>query len=90
MVQKSVRLGALKQALSDGLPLRFVQLSEPGNLVVLLLESGRGNGAGKEGVRAGKEGRRHGIHGRGGGSNAIADVDECLKGAGERKRDRRE
>jgi hypothetical protein len=46
--------------------------------------------AGKEGVRAGKEGLRQGIHGRGGSSNAIAAVDECLKGAGERKRDRRE
>jgi hypothetical protein len=46
--------------------------------------------AGKEGVRAGKEGRRQGIHVRGGSSNAIAAVDKCLKGAGERKRDRRE
>jgi hypothetical protein len=46
--------------------------------------------AGKEGVRAGKEGWRQGIHGTGGSSNAIAAVDECLKEAGERKRDRRE
>jgi hypothetical protein len=46
--------------------------------------------AGKEGVRAGKEGWRQGIHGTGASSNAIAAVDECLKEAGERKRDRRE
>jgi hypothetical protein len=41
-------------------------------------------------VRAGKEEWRQGIHGRGGSNNAIAAVDECLKGAGERKEDRRE
>jgi hypothetical protein len=55
---------------------------------VLVLDSGRGNIAGKEGWLQGRRGRRQG--GRGGGresmeerscSKAIASVDACLEGS---------
>jgi hypothetical protein len=76
MVQKSVRLGTLKRwavAFHFAFVLS-VRLSETWNLVALVLESGRGNRAGKEGAEVGNPWKRT-------CNKAIAFVDESLEGS---------